>query len=195
VVTVSKIGINHGLAFLALSSFMISFFGARLFTTLNPDTVVVNGGIHFHHFWYGLAMVVTAGWLGIVSAHPSLNRVYATVFGFGGGLIGDEVGLLLTFGNYYSQLTYEFFVGFVCVVALFALVVRYRERLKRDVMELHRGERLVHIGVVVAAFSALAFSFDLVAIGLGVALVGVLIALAGTALGRETAVNPPGRAS
>ncbi|HME19099.1 MAG TPA: hypothetical protein VKF15_05150, partial [Nitrososphaerales archaeon] len=183
--TVSSIRINHGLAFLALSSFMISFFVARIFTTLNPDTVIVSGGIHFHHFWYGLAMVVTAGWLGIVSAHPALNRVYATVFGFGGGLIGDEVGLLLTFGNYYSQLTYEFFVGFICVLVLLALVVKYRERLERDVMALDRGETTIHIGVVVAAFSALAFSFGFVAIGSGVALAGIIVALAGIALRRR----------
>jgi hypothetical protein len=185
VATVSSIRINHGLALLALSSFTISFFGARVFTTLNPDVVVVSGGIHFHHFWYGLAMVVTAGWLGIVSAHPALNRIYATVFGFGGGLIGDEFGLLLTFGNYYSQLTYEFFMGFICAVVFLALVVRYRERLERDVMALDRGETMVHIGVVVAAFSALAFSFDFVAIGLGVVLAGIIVALAGIALGRK----------
>jgi hypothetical protein len=91
---------NFGLTFLALLSFIVAFFTARIFTTINPDTVVVSGGIHFHHFWYGLAMVATAGWLGISSNHPSLRRVYAVVFGFGGGLIGDEIGLLLTFGNY-----------------------------------------------------------------------------------------------
>ena len=87
--------INFGLTFLALLSFTVAFFTARIFTTINPDTVVVSGGIHFHHFWYGLAMVATAGWLGISSNHLSLRRVYAVVFGFGGGLIGDEIGLLL----------------------------------------------------------------------------------------------------
>src|ERR1700691_4237778 len=100
----SGVRINYGLAFLALSAFMLSFFVARIFTTLHPDTVVVTGGVHFHHFWYGLTMVIVAGWLGIVSNHPVLDRVYATVFGLGGGLIGDEVGLLLTFGNYHSEL-------------------------------------------------------------------------------------------
>src|SRR5271169_6019252 len=114
----STVKMNFGLASLALSAFVVSFFGARIFTTINPDTVVVSGGVHFHHFWYGLAMVVAAGWLGIVSFHPTLNRVYATVFGLGGGLIGDEVGLLLTFGNYHSELTYVFFVAFICVVSL-----------------------------------------------------------------------------
>jgi hypothetical protein len=186
VATVLNVRINHGLAFLALSSFMVSFIGARIFTTFSPDTVVVSGGIHFHHFWYGLAMVVTAGWLGIISTHPALNRIYATVFGFGGGLIADEVGLLLTFGNYYSQLTYVFFVGLVCTAVFILLVVRYRDRLERDVLALDRGETMVHIGIVVAAFSALALSFDFVTIGLGVALAGVIVVFVGILLRRKS---------
>jgi len=179
------IKVNYSLTFLALSAFMISFFAARIFTTINPDTVVVSGGIHFHHFWFGLAMVVVAGWLGIVSTHPALNRIYATGFGFGGGLIGDEVGLLLTFGNYQSELTYVFFVGFICTVALILLVLRYAGPLKRDFEDVNRGEALVHFGVVVAGFSALFFSFDFVTSGLGVALAGITIALVGFVLRRK----------
>lgn len=181
----SSFRVNYGLTFLALSAFMISFFGARIFTTINPDTVVVSGGVHFHHFWYGLAMVVGAGWLGIVSSHPALNRVYAVVFGLGGGLIGDEVGLLLTFGDYHSELTYLFFVGFVSAVAIILLVVKYGEPLKRDLTEVDRGESVVHVGIVVAGFSVLFFSFDKVTPGLGVAAAGIFIALAGVALRRK----------
>jgi len=181
---------NFGLASLALLSFTISFFGARLFTTITPDTVVVSGGIHFHHFWYGLAMVVVAGWLGIVSTHPTLNRVYATVFGFGGGLIGDEVGLLLTLGNYQSELTYVFFVGFVCVASLLLLVVRYQKPLKRDLEEMGKEETLVHVGIVAAGFSALFLSFDFVTWGLGLALVGGVIAVVGAALRRRRSELP-----
>src|SRR5271157_6543564 len=100
----------HGLAFLALLSFVTSFLVARVFATLNPSTVVVSGGIHLHHFWYGLVMIVVAGWLGIVYNRPQFVQVYAIVFGLGAGLVGDEVGLLLTFGDYNSSLTFFFFV-------------------------------------------------------------------------------------
>jgi len=182
---------NFGLASLALSSFIVSFFGARIFTTINPDVVVVSGGVHFHHFWYGLAMVVAAGWLGIVSFHPALNRLYATVFGFGGGLIGDEVGLLLTFGNYYSELTYVFFVGFICAAFLLVLVVRYREPLKRDLAEISRGETLVHVGFVVAGFSALPFSFGVATYGLVILLAGTIVALSGILQSRKTRLGRP----
>src|SRR5271156_5958103 len=175
----SGVKMKYGLTFLALVAFLVSFFGARVFTTLHPDAVVVTGGVHFHHFWYGLALVVVAGWLGIVASHPTLDRVYATIFGLGGGLIGDGVGLLLTFGNYHSELTYEFFVGFICVAILILLVLRFGEPLKRDLAEVTKGEGLIHAGVIVAGISSLFFAFDFLEPGFGVALAGAAIAVAG----------------
>ena len=180
--------INFGLSFLALLSFTVAFFAARIFTTINPDTVVVSGGIHFHHFWYGLAMVVTAGWLGIASSHPAWRRVYAVVFGFGGGLIGDEVGLLLTFGNYHSQLTYVFLIGLVCFVTLATLLARFRADIERDLLEMGREETTMHVGLVIACSSALPFAFDFLLAGSAIALVGVALAAVGLVMrGRQKA--------
>jgi hypothetical protein len=171
--------LNYGLSFLGVLAFTVAFFAARIFTTINPDTVIVSGGIRFHHFWFGLAMVVTAGWLGIASYHPALRRLYAVVFGFGGGLIGDEVGLLLTFGNYESQLTYVFFVGFISFATLAILVVRFRAQLERDVFSMERGEVVVHVGTAIICSSALPFAFDLLLPASALALLGVAILAAG----------------
>jgi hypothetical protein len=183
----SKGAVNHGLFFLALLSFMVSFLVARTFTTINPHAVVVTGGIHFHHFWYGLGMVVVAGWLGIVSSIPTHRRIYALVFGFGGGLIGDEIGLLLTLGDYYSTLTYVFMMGFIGGATIVLLLIRYRERLEHDVLRLGIGERLVHIGVVIAALSALPFSFDAAPLGSATLVTGALIVAVGVVAHRKRA--------
>jgi hypothetical protein len=178
--------INFGLTFLALLSFTVAFFTARIFTTINPDTVVVSGGVHFHHFWYGLAMVVIAGWMGIASDHPAWRRVYAVVFGFGGGLIGDEVGLLLTFGNYQSQLTYVFFIGLICFATLATLLARFRTDLERDLLEIERGEATVQIGLVIACASALPFASSFLLVGSVLALAGIALAAVGvTVRGRH----------
>ena len=174
--------INFGLTFLVLLSFTAAFFSARIFTTINPDTVVVSGGIHFHHFWYGLAMVVTAGWLGIASIHPAWRRVYAVVFGFGGGLIGDEVGLLLTLGNYHSQLTYEFFIGFICFVTLATLLARFRANLEEDLKGMERGEAILHVGLVVACSAALPFAFNSLLAGLVLVLAGMAVVAFGAVM-------------
>lgn len=53
--------INHGLAFLGLLAFIVSFSGARIFTTLHPHTWVIIDGVHVHHFWCGLAILAVAG--------------------------------------------------------------------------------------------------------------------------------------
>jgi hypothetical protein len=169
----------HGLAFLTLASFIASFLAARAFTTVFPTTVVVTGGVHFHHFWYGLAMIVSAGWLSIASDHPQFDRVYAIVFGLGAGLVGDEVGLLLTFGNYQSGLTYVFFVSVLSFSAIAYLLIRFREQVERGVFSLGAGERLFHLGVFVAGLSVIAWAFDHFDIGLFALSAGVVLVAVG----------------
>jgi hypothetical protein len=167
---------SQGLAFLALAGFVVSFIAARIFTTINPDIVVVASGIHFHHFWYGLIMVCVAGWLGIVSTRPEFDRLYALVFGLGLGLIGDETGLLLTLGDYHSELTYVAVLVGLSTVAMVYLAFQHAPSIKSDVVLLGMSERTAHLGVGVMAISSLAFAFDhdttgIIVLSLGLALV------------------------
>ena len=170
---VRRVVFRHGLAFYGTASFLVAFFGARMFATLNPTVVVVHGGIHFHHFWYGLAMVVASGWIGIALSDVRLSRDLAIVFGLGTGLIGDEVGLLLTFGNYWSSLTAVFFVAAVGFIVLASLLYKGRGHIEKDVFEVGPKERLTQIGVFVGGFSTVFFAVDnyvagFVTLGLGV---------------------------
>jgi hypothetical protein len=174
-----------GLSFLALLSFVTSFVSARVFATLNPNTVVVSGGIHFHHFWYGLIMVVAAGWAGIAYGVPAYKRIYAVVFGLGAGLIGDEVGLLLTFGDYNSSLTFFFFVLVVSLGSM-ALLFRDRKEIENDVTGLAYHERTLLAGVVVTGVSALAFASGLLPLGIAIAGAGLAVAVAGVLWKRRT---------
>jgi hypothetical protein len=175
----------HGLAFLALLSFVAAFLLARTFTTLYPSTVVVTGGVHFHHFWYGLALVVVSGWLGIAQLDPRLRRLYAVLFGFGGGLIGDEAGLLLTLGNYHSELTYFVVVGIVAVSSLLILLGTRRKELEQDVFSLAGWERIVYAGVAVACSSSLLLAVGFYISGAIILAAGVLVALLGLWLHRR----------
>jgi len=157
--------------------FLTGFFGARLFAVQNPNVVVVQGGIHFHHFWYGLGMVTLAGWLGIAFNRPRLVRTYAIIFGLGAGLIGDEVGLLLTFGDYQSSLTTDFFVGVVGFIILASTLVRYRKIVMKDVIHTSWNERLVYIGINLAGLSAVFFAVNSITPGLVLAVCGFLMIL------------------
>jgi len=170
---------RHGLAFYGTLAFVASFLGARLFATLNPTVTVVRGGIHFHHFWYGLAMVVSTGWLGITLNNERMGRNLAIIFGLGAGLIGDEVGLLLTFGDYTSNLTEIFFVGAVSFIILATLLSRGRKHIEKEVINLSRKERLTQVGVFLGAFSVIFFAAGNWEIGFTVLGLGVLAYLWG----------------
>jgi hypothetical protein len=157
---------------------MTGFFAARLFAAQNPNLVVVQGGIHFHHFWYGLGIVTLAGWLGIAFNRPKLVRTYAIIFGLGAGLIGDEVGLLLTLGDYQSSLTTDFFVGVVGFIILASTRVRYRKIVRRDVTHTSWNERLIYIGISLTGLSAIFFAVNSLTSGLVLASIGVIFIIA-----------------
>jgi len=157
---------------------MTGFFAARLFAAQNPNVVVVQGSIHFHHFWYGLAMTTIAGWLGIAFNRPRLVRTYAIIFGLGAGLIGDEVGLLLTLGDYQSSLTTDFFVGVVGFIILASTLLRYRKILRRDVTHTSWNERLIYIGISLTGLSAIFFAVNTLTSGLVLASIGIIFIIA-----------------
>jgi hypothetical protein len=168
---------RHGLTLIATLAFVVSFFGSRLFTTLFPTVVVVQDGIHVHHFWYGLALMSAAGWMGIAWRNERLYRLYALLYGLGAGIVGDEFGLILTQGTYQSELTYEFFVAAVSFVIIATLLLRYHAQLKNEVLKLSLRERILLVGAYL-----IGFSIFLLFLSSGVSLIGIPLALVGLSL-------------
>lgn len=63
-------------------------------------------GYHIHHFYIGIALICLAGWWALAGTRRLSRRHLAVMYGAGLGLFFDEIGLLLTWGDYYSRLTY-----------------------------------------------------------------------------------------
>jgi len=63
-------------------------------------------GYHIHHFYFGILMICFAGWISITGSRLMSRKLSAVVYGAGLGLFMDEVGLLLTWGDYFSGLSY-----------------------------------------------------------------------------------------
>ncbi|MFZ1039309.1 MAG: hypothetical protein WAN53_05430 [Candidatus Bathyarchaeia archaeon] len=141
------------LSILALVSFIASFVVARTFTTLNPNIVLVSGGIHIHHFWFGLVLQAIGGWLGISYNDERINRLAAILFGAGGGLIGDEVGLLLTFGNYWSEITYTLIIMFLAIASTSILIISYSKTITTELTHFLRSNASLYFGVFLAVVS------------------------------------------
>jgi hypothetical protein len=141
------------LSILAMAVFIVSFTVARTFTALNPDTVLISGDYHIHHFWYGIAMLAIGGWLGISYHSERIDRLAAILFGAGGGLIGDEIGLLLTLENYWAEITYTFVVVFLTFASMLILLNKYRKLIRTEFTQFLRSNASLYFGVFLVAVS------------------------------------------
>jgi hypothetical protein len=142
------------LSFIMLVSFLVSFAVARVFTGFFPSTVLVVQGIHLHHFWYGLALLVVGGWLGINYSDDYIERIAAIIFGVGGGLVGDEIGLLLTFGDYYSELTYTFVIALLAFSFMATLFKRHGKTIVAELYGFSRRHVDLYVGLFLAFVSS-----------------------------------------
>jgi len=137
----------------ALVSFMLSFIVARAFTSFFPNVVLVSGELHIHHFWFGMILLAVGGWLGINYDDKEIDIVAAIFYGVGGGLIADEVGLLLTFDNYWSSLTWTFMIVLFSFVFLLFLFSRYRQTILAELHDFVSSKASLYLGVFLAAIS------------------------------------------
>jgi len=151
--TNEKIQEKPNLSILAMISFIVSFTIARTFTALNPDTVLISGDYHIHHFWYGIAMLAIGGWIGISYHSERIDRLAAILFGAGGGLIGDEIGLLLTLENYWAETTYTFIIVFLTFASMLILLNKYHKLIRTEFTQFLRSNASLYFGVFLAAVS------------------------------------------
>jgi len=147
------------LSILALVSFVVSFLIARTFTTFYPNAVLVRGDYHIHHFWYGLAMLAIGGWLGISLENSRINRLAAILYGAGGGIISDEIGLLLTMEDYWTGITYIAVSLILVFSSMFILLFRYQKTILTEFTQFTRTNASFYSGVFVAVVS-LAFILE-----------------------------------
>jgi hypothetical protein len=99
-------------------------------------------------------LVAVGGWLGISYDDKETSRVASILYGAGGGLIVDEVGLLLTFGNYWTSLTYAFLVVFLSFIAIILFFYKYRTVIEEELSEFARSKLSLYLGIFLAALSA-----------------------------------------
>ena len=141
------------LSLLALISFIASFGIARTFTSIDPNAFLARGGVHIHHFWFGIILLAIGGWLGISYNQERIVRFAAVIYGAGGGLIGDEVGLLLK-GNYWTGITYTVLVAFLAFAFTALLFVRYSKEILAEIEAFTARRVSFYFGVILAVVSA-----------------------------------------
>jgi hypothetical protein len=150
-----KVEERPNLSILAMISFIASFLIARTFTSLSPNiTLTGPGGYHIHHFWYGIAMLAIGGWLGISYQSNRIDRLAAILFGAGGGIIGDEAGLLLTgLQDYWTGITYTMIIIFLTLVSMLVLLFRYSKTIATELAELTQSKVSIYFSIFLAVVS------------------------------------------
>ena len=91
---------------LAWLAFTITFGGARLVTWLiridaNDVGDVSAGGVHLHHYLWGILLLAGVAIFGLVDRSPKARSWMGIALGIALGLIVDEVALLITLRDVY----------------------------------------------------------------------------------------------
>jgi hypothetical protein len=156
-----KIGRRPNLSVVALVSFALSFAVARTFTALSPHVILSPSGLHIHHFWYGIIMLAVGGWIGISYNDPRVDRLAAIIFGAGGGLIGDEAGILLALrsNNYWAGASYTFIIIFLASASILVLLNKYSKTVLKEFKEFSGSQGGFYLAVFLAVIST-AFLLD-----------------------------------
>jgi len=118
---------NKKTPFLVAASYLVSFITIRLmviiagsanseiarvvkegasWTTFHIGRNIVLFGYHIHHFYFGVLLIGLVGWLALTGTDRISKEKLAIIYGIGLGLFMDEIGLLLTWGDYASSLSY-----------------------------------------------------------------------------------------
>lgn len=99
--------------FLIFLSFLISFAvgrGWRFFEIGGPPLRTPTYTLH--HLYYGVALLIIAGWIAIIYKDRNLTRINSLIYGAGLGLFFDQIGYMLThFENYWDEITYTVVIG------------------------------------------------------------------------------------
>ncbi len=98
---------NKAVPFIIFSSFIITFIITRSFVIFHPNMWVVLNGYHIHHFVFGAVLIFIAGFLSL--NYPNKHVIYfsSALYGIGLGVFADEIGLIITWEDYWSNITYD----------------------------------------------------------------------------------------
>lgn len=89
------------LAFIATFVFLRALTFSIRYHLLPVGNIVMSGGLHIHHFVWGILILLIVGFFGITLWSERLHPWLATAFGIGAALVVDEFALWLNLRDVY----------------------------------------------------------------------------------------------
>lgn len=113
------------LQFIVTISFLMTFTISRAIVVMSgeskPSLEFWIGNYHIHHFFLGILLLSVSGWITLIGYRKKYKMISAILYGAGLGLLIDEIGLLLTWGNYWEKQSYIF--GVIVVFIFLSIIL------------------------------------------------------------------------
>ena len=123
-------------------AFLLTFLFLRGLTYgirqhLLPFGNIVTGGVHIHHFVWGIFLLLIVGFLGLSLEAPRWHPWLAIPFGVGAALVVDEFALWLNLEDVYwakqGRLSVDLAVLIAALFGLYFAAVRFWNQVVREV--------------------------------------------------------------
>jgi hypothetical protein len=108
-----------------------------------PFQNIVTGGIHIHHFVWGILLLLIVGFLGLNLEAPRWHPRLAIPFGIGAALVIDEFALWLNLQDVYwakeGRISVDAAILVAAVFGLYYAATRFWKQVLREVREVTRS--------------------------------------------------------
>lgn len=122
------------LAFIAMFLFLRGLTYGIRFHLLPVRNVVTSGGLHIHHFVWGILILLVVGFLALILDQPRWHPWLAIAYGFGAALVIDEFALWLNLKDVYWAKEGRASVDLAILVAALLGLYYAADRFWRDIL-------------------------------------------------------------
>ena len=132
----------------AAIAFTVTFAGLRGLTYgikygLLPWGNLVAGGVHVHHYVWGVALLLVVGMVSLIVDTPRYNPVLGVLYGIATALVIDEFALLLNLRDVYwtteGRTSIDVALTTIAVALVYFLAKAFWRRLGRELLRSLRG--------------------------------------------------------
>lgn len=119
-------------------------YGIR-YDVLPWGNIVLGGGLHIHHYVWGVAMLLVLGLVELVVDTPRYNPWFGIGYGIAAALVIDEFALLLNLRDVYwsneGRISVDVALGTIALGAIYAAATSFWRRLGRELWRSLRRRR------------------------------------------------------
>jgi hypothetical protein len=145
---------THQSLFNAAAAFTLTFACLRGLTyairyDLLPWGDIVTGGVHLHHYVWGVGLLLVVGMVSLIVDSPRYNPLLGVLYGAATALVVDEFALLLNLRDVYwakeGRVSVDIALSTIAVAAVYFTAKAFWQRLGHELVRWIRDVRSHHV--------------------------------------------------